>query len=204
MPSPIPVDARTTLLLPLLSAPGAEEAWRVFLGRYWPLIVEWAQRGKVRFHDAEQIASEVLVKLSGGRALTTFDRRRGRFRSWLRSVVRRTALDYRRSQQKACGGCCRIGLKDSLDALFDPASLDGLADELDARLTRDLRLAEAAVERVQARLKSSTWEAYYRTAILGESAVAIADLLGMSVAAVYVAKQRVGTMLREEGRTALG
>ncbi|HTU91694.1 MAG TPA: hypothetical protein VMF69_16540 [Gemmataceae bacterium] len=45
MRSLIPDDVGTTLLLPMLSGPDAEDAWRVFLGRYGPLIVEWAKQG---------------------------------------------------------------------------------------------------------------------------------------------------------------
>lgn len=205
MRDPSLTDVRTTLLLPMLSAPEAEDAWRVFLARYGPRIVEWAKHGGAGRDDAEQIASEVLLKLSCGRALASFDRSRGRFRPWLRSVVRRAALDYHRALKKVAGGAGKgKGNVDPLDALLDPASLDGLADELDLRLSRDLREAEAAVERVRGRVKPDTWEAYFRTAILGHSAIETADALGLSVPAVYMAKQRVGAMLREEGRAVLG
>jgi RNA polymerase sigma-70 factor (ECF subfamily) len=195
---------RTTLLLPLLSTAGAEDAWRVFLNRYWPRIVEWASRSGVGHADAEQIASQVLLKLSCGRTLTSFDRGRGRFRPWLRKVVQRVALDFRREVKKTPGGVGRGGeSEEPLDALLDAASLDGLADDLDARLSHDLRAAESAIERVRARVQANTWEAYYRTSILGNSAIETADALGLSVAAVYMAKQRVGAMLEAEGRAAL-
>jgi RNA polymerase sigma-70 factor (ECF subfamily) len=198
------VDLRTTLLVPLLSSSSAEDAWRVFLARYWPRIVEWAKHGGAGHDDAEQIASQVMLKLSCGRALAYFDRGQGRFRSWLRIVVQRVAIDFLRKSGKAPGSVGRGGEEDPLDALLDPASLDDLADEIHLGLSSDLRKAEAVVERVQMRIKSDTWEAYYRTAILGISAIETADTLGLSVRAVYQAKQRVGTMLREEGRAALG
>ena len=204
MPNPPLLDVRTTLLLPLLSTAGAEDAWRVFLARYWPRLVEWASRG-VRREDAEQIASQVLLKLSCGRTLASFDRGRGRFRPWLRKVVQRVALDFRREVRKTPGGVGRGGeSEEPLDALLDAASVDELADDLDARLSHDLFEAELAIERVRARVKANTWEAYYRTAILANSAVETADALGLSVAAVYMAKQRVGAMLEEEGRAVLG
>lgn len=205
MPDPTPDDTRTTLLLPMLSSPGADGAWRVFLGRYWPRIVEWARRQGAGLDDAEQIASQVVLKLACGRALASFDRGRGRFRPWLRAVVRRVALDFRRKGEETPGGVGRGSEgADSLNALLDPASLDGLADDLDARLVHDLREAEAAIERVRARVKASSWEAYYRTAILGHDAVEAADELKLSVRAVYMAKRRVGQMLEEEGRAVLG
>jgi DNA-directed RNA polymerase specialized sigma24 family protein len=204
MPNPLAFDLRTTLLLPLLSSPGAEEAWRVFFARYWPLLVAWAERSGVGCADAEQIASQVLLKLSSGRTLAAFDRGRGRFRPWLRKVVQRATLDFRRELKRSPGGVGRGGdSEQALDSLLDADSLNELADDLDARLSHDLRQAEFAVQRVRERLKGNTWEAYYRTAILGHSAIEAADALGLSVAAVYMAKQRVTAMLEHEGRNAL-
>lgn len=203
MRSSLADDVPTTLLLPMLSAPGAEEAWRVFFRRYWPLLVDWAKRGVGR-DDAEQIASEVLLKLSCGRALASFDRSRGRFRPWLRSVVCRAIVDYHRAQKKVSGGTSqRKSGGDPLDTLIDPASLDELVDDLDARLTQDLRTAEGVIERVRRRVKPSSWEAFYRTVVLGHDAIATADDLELSVAAVYVARRRIGQMLKEEGQNAL-
>jgi RNA polymerase sigma-70 factor (ECF subfamily) len=203
MPAPASDEPRTTLLLPLLSAPGAEDAWRTFLGRYWPRIVTWARSHGAGRDDAEQIASQVLLKLACGRALASFDRLRGRFRPSLRAVVRRAALDFRREVGETPGSVGRGGESDPLGTLLDPASLDGLADDLDARLARDLREVEAVIEHVRARVKPTTWEAYYRTAVLGDDSAEVADALGLSLRAVYMARQRVGRMLEEEGRAAL-
>jgi hypothetical protein len=104
-----PVDAPTTLLVALLSSSGAEDAWRVFLARYWPRLVEWAKRGDVGRDDAEQIASQVLLKLSCGRALVSFDRGQGRFRPWLRKVVHRVAIDFLRKRSNVPGSVGRGG-----------------------------------------------------------------------------------------------
>ncbi len=202
MSSIAPVDLRTTLLVPLLSSTGAEDAWRVFLARYWPRIVQWAKRGGAGPDDAEQIASEVLLKLSCGRALASFDRGKGSFRPWLRRVVERVAVNFLGKSRKTPGSVGRGG-ENPFDALLDPASLEALADEIELCFSCDLRKSEAAVERVRERIKPNTWEAYYRTAILGNSAVETADVLGLSVPAVYMAKQRVAAMLIEEGRFAI-
>jgi RNA polymerase sigma-70 factor (ECF subfamily) len=201
MSSFAPADFRTTLLVPLLSSTGAEDAWRVFVARFWPRIVEWAKRSGAGRDDAEQIASEVLLKLSCGRALTLFDRGKGSFRPWLRKVVQHVAVNFLGKKRRTPGSVGRGG--DPLDALLDPASLEALADDIDFCFSNGLRMAEIAVERVRARIRPETWEAYYRTAILGNTAVETADALGLSVPAVYMAKQRVGAMLIEEGRFAI-
>lgn len=202
MPSIAPVNLRTTMLVPLLSSTGAEDAWRVFLARYWPRIVAWAKRGGAGRDDAEQIASEVLLKLSCGQALASFDGGKGSFRPWLRKVVERVAVNFLGKSRNTPGGVGKGG-EDPFDALLDPASLEALTDEIDFCFSCDLQKAEASVERVRARIRPETWEAYYRTAILGNSAVETAAQLELSVPAVYMAKQRVGAMLIEEGRSAI-
>src|SRR5262249_54072960 len=80
-----------------------------------------------------------------------------------------------------------------------PGDVDSLVLELDESLERDRRLAEQAVARVQQRVEPRTWQAYWLTAIKEQPASAVAANLGMTTAAVYVAKNRVGKMLREEG-----
>lgn len=205
MSPPLPGDLRTTLLVSLLASSSAEDAWRVFLARYWPRLVGWARQSGVGRDDAEQIASQILLKLSCGRTLASFDRGKGRFRSWLRKVVERVAVDFLRKRRKTPGSVGKGGAgKDPLETLIDSARLNDLADEIGLVLSSDLQKAEAAVERVRARVKAETWEAYYRTTILGNSAVETADALGLSVPAVYMARQRVGAMLQAEGRAALG
>jgi DNA-directed RNA polymerase specialized sigma24 family protein len=153
--------------------------------------------------DAEEIASQVLLKLSCGPALASFEQGRARFRSWLQKVVHRAALDFRRHEQKIPGGGGRGDKEDPLDALLDPASLDDLTDDLDQRLAHDLGEADAAAQRVRARVKPSSWEAYYRTAIAEETALEVAEALGISITAVYQAKHRVQAMLEAEGRDVL-
>ena len=71
-------------------------------------------------------------------------------------------------------------------------------------LHRELGEAEQVVARVREQVEPRTWEAYWLTAHEGLSAKEAATRLGMSVAAVYMAKSRVGRMLREEGRRLQG
>ena len=80
-----------------------------------------------------------------------------------------------------------------------PAAVSSLADALDASLDRDLRQAEEVMARVQARVGRRAWDAYWMTAIDKVRGPEAAAKLNMSVAAVYMAKRRVGQMLRQEG-----
>jgi RNA polymerase sigma-70 factor (ECF subfamily) len=54
-----------------------------------------------------------------------------------------------------------------------------------------------AAERVQKDVQASTWQAFWRTAVEGARPEEVADALGLSVGAVYIAKSRVIKRIRE-------
>jgi len=85
-----------------------------------------------------------------------------------------------------------------------PPDLQDLSATLDESLSDDLRRLHRIVERVRTQVSDDTWQAYRMTAIDGRPAADVARDLGKSVAAVYMAKSRVGKLLREEGRRVQG
>ena len=66
------------------------------------------------------------------------------------------------------------------------------------------RLFDWAAAQVRAHFQESTWQAFWRTAVGGEEPAAVGTDLGMSVGAVYIARSRVSTRIREEIRTVEG
>jgi RNA polymerase sigma-70 factor (ECF subfamily) len=62
------------------------------------------------------------------------------------------------------------------------------------------RLFQWAAERVRAGVQDSTWQAFWLTAVEGANPQEVAARLGLSVAAVYLAKSRVMAKLKEQVR----
>jgi RNA polymerase sigma-70 factor (ECF subfamily) len=60
------------------------------------------------------------------------------------------------------------------------------------------RLFNWAAEQVCDRFHDSTWQAFWQTSVEGQSGKEVAERLGMTVAAVYLAKSRVMARLREQ------
>ena len=60
------------------------------------------------------------------------------------------------------------------------------------------RLFSYAAQQVRGDFREATWQAFWRTAVDGEGAKQVAEALGMSVGAVYIAKSRVLARLREQ------
>src|SRR5262249_54206448 len=146
-------------------------------------------------------AQEVLLKLWAELPRFTYDPARGRFRSWLKAVVRNALADYRRRQRRRSEGVGVGGTAflERLGNLASPAAVDELSGAIEP-----LRPAPGArgLARVRAKLKESPWQAFYQHTIEQRPAAAVAQDLGLAVASVYKATFRVKKMLREEYRHA--
>jgi RNA polymerase sigma-70 factor (ECF subfamily) len=189
-----------TLLRELRDPGQRERAWRTFLERYRPLIRGWCYRAGLGRDDAEEVSAAVLAKLVTVMSTFVYDPSR-RFRCWLRTVVENEvrALWRQRARRHGDRGSGDPHIHSELEKVEAPGCMEDLVQALDETLERDLRQADQVIERVRKRVAEHTWRAYWLTAIEGEPAGEVARKLGMNVASVYVAKKRVGRMLREEG-----
>jgi RNA polymerase sigma-70 factor (ECF subfamily) len=66
------------------------------------------------------------------------------------------------------------------------------------------RLFGCAAEQVRGDFREATWQAFWETAVEGKAAKEVAERLGLSVAAVYLAKGRVMARLKEQIRILQG
>jgi RNA polymerase sigma-70 factor (ECF subfamily) len=60
------------------------------------------------------------------------------------------------------------------------------------------RLFAWAADQVRTCFQDSTWQAFWQTAVEGRSSKTVAQTLGMTVGAVYIAKSRVLARLRQQ------
>jgi RNA polymerase sigma-70 factor (ECF subfamily) len=121
-----------------------------------------------------------------------YDSERGTFRGWLLAVARNLLGRLCRQRQKQPPG----GGDPTVQALLQqqPAPDEGEQWEQEYRQ----RLFECAAERVRGDFRPNTWDAFWRTAVGGEDTAAVAESLGMSVGAVYIARTRVLARVRAE------
>jgi RNA polymerase sigma-70 factor (ECF subfamily) len=187
-----------TLLRDLGDPDQREAAWRAFLQRYQPLIYLWSRRTGLNHGDAEDISAAVLSKLVTALRDFVYDPAH-RFRGWLKTVVGNEVRSLYRQRARRPGdrGSGHPLVHRKLAELPTPPIAE-LVEQLDNTLARDLHDAEEVTRRVQGRVETHTWQAFWLTAVREESGRDVAGQLGMTVAAVYMAKRRVGQMLRAE------
>jgi RNA polymerase sigma-70 factor (ECF subfamily) len=182
---------RPSLLVRLRDA-GDHEAWADFVRLYAPAIYRFARRKGLQDADAADLSQEVLRGVAGSIGRLDFDPRQGMFRSWLFTLAHRRLCDWFISRQRREQGSGDSAMLEVLHAQPDRA------DEQDWEQDLEREMFARAAEQIRGAFSESTWQAFWRTAVDGKSGKEVAQALGISVGAVYLAKSRVMVRLKEQ------
>jgi RNA polymerase sigma-70 factor (ECF subfamily) len=185
-------ETRQSLLL--RAQTGEENAWKDLTDLYRPLIIGWLNRQGVPARDLEDLSQDILLTVV--KHLPTFQHsgRRGAFRSWLRTIVCSRTTDYWRAIDASTQASGGSGATAALQQLADPdSSLNRQWDE-----EHDRYVLDCLLDLVEEEFEPATLQAFRRLALDGASGAEAAQELGLSVAAVYVAKSRVLQRIRQE------
>ncbi len=186
------METRQSLLI--RAKTGETIAWKDLTDLYRPLILGWLNRQGVPVRDLEDLSQEVL--LSVVKHLPDFQHsgNRGAFRSWLRTIVCSRTADYWRTIDAGAEASGGSGAIAALQQLADPDSeLNRQWDE-----EHDRYVLHCLLDLVEQEFEPLTLKAFRRLALEGKSGAETARELGLSVAAVYVAKSRVLARIRQE------
>jgi RNA polymerase sigma factor (sigma-70 family) len=182
---------RPSLLLRVRDAKD-EAAWVQFVQIYTPLIYGYCRSRGLQESDAADVTQEVMRAVARAIARFEYDPQRGKFRNWLLTVVQSKLHNFLAQQQRQ-------------PALAGETTLQLAQDQNSAREEDDAWDAEYyravftwAAERIRGEFQESTWRAFWQTTIDECDGKEVAESLGMSVGAVYVAKSRVIARLKQE------
>jgi RNA polymerase sigma-70 factor (ECF subfamily) len=182
---------RASLLLRMRD-PRDEEAWREFVDLYMPLVYGYARKQGLQDADAADLAQDVLGAIAGAIGRLEYDPRRGAFRNWLFTIVRRKLSSWQTAQASRARGTGDSGTQQLIEQCTAP---DCLEAEWEAEWER--RLVAWACSQVRLTVSDQTWQAFWRTAVDGQRGQRVASELGMTIAAVYHARSRVLARLKE-------
>ena len=175
-----------------------QAGWAEFFETYWRLIYGVARRAGLSDAEAQDVVQDTLVVVAKQMPGFRYDPARGSFKAWLHTVIRsRLSRHWRKARARpavATGG--GIGLEAGTEPEADLAA----PPEFEAEWQREWEhnLLEAALRRVQAKVSSRQF-LLFSLAVLREVPVAtIRRQFDASLAQVYLAKHRVGKLLRAE------
>lgn len=171
--------------------PADQTAWNRLVNLYTPLLSAWMHRARVPRQDADDLVQEVLLAVAREMPGFEYDRSRGTFRGWLRTILTNRIRNHRRASRSTPAA---EPTTDMLEALADPTS--DLARQWDRE--HDRHVAAGLLEAVRPDFAERTWEAFTRVVMDGEKPAEVALNLCMSIDNVYQARCRVLARLRVE------
>ena len=182
-------------LLERLRGQAEETDWQRLVDLYTPLIRGWLRRHAPDLRDADDVVQDVLAVVV--RRLPEFEHQRvGSFRRWLKSITVNCLRDHWKRQKHRPAGTGDSDFLEVLQQLEDPRSdLSRMWDE-----EHDRHVTRRLLQIIRPRFEATTWQAFERVALEGVSPDQAAAELGVTVNAVFIAKSRVLSALRQEGR----
>jgi RNA polymerase sigma-70 factor (ECF subfamily) len=168
------------------------EAWLAFVEIYYPVIVSSLRVKGLQLADAEDVAQQVLVSVARALAVRPHDPDRAKFRTWLERVTRNAALNamLRVPKDRASGGTdCLLALHELPQTMDDAGVLDQ---------EHRKQLMRLAAQSIECEFESDSWQAFWRTTVLGESIESVARELGKQVGSIYAARSRIIRRMRLE------
>lgn len=175
-------------LLERLRTPENQEAWCRFVDLYTPLLFHWARRCGLQKEDAADLVQDVFTALLQKLPAFNYDSQKS-FRGWLHTVTVNLWRDRRRAAaSRPSSGHNGQGAERSVP---DPVVALEVEEYRSYLIRRALTLMQTDFE-------PATWRAVWEHAVVGRPAPQVAAELGQTVAAVYCAKFRVLSRLRQE------
>jgi RNA polymerase sigma-70 factor (ECF subfamily) len=175
-------------LLVRVRNPKDREAWGEFAELYGPVVYRFGCKHGLQDADALDLMQIVFNEVAKGIARFDYDRQRGRFSSWLFAVAQNQLHGLLRRQNREVAG------RGGDDLLPEVADRDSDEDVWNHQW--QCELFRRAAEQVRPEFAERQWNAFWRTAVDGESTKEVAESLGMTPGAIHTAKSRVVARIR--------
>jgi RNA polymerase sigma-70 factor (ECF subfamily) len=166
--------------------------WQQFVERYRPMIERYAMRFGLVAADAQDAAQQTLIEFCTAYQAGKYDREQGRLRSWLFGIARNQMRNLRRRSRRHER---QVVDDTSATGFFGRVADD---DELEKAWDEEWRqsVLQQCLEEVRRDVDAKSVEAFELFAWRGLSAQEVADRLGMTPNAVFIAKHRILRRIR--------
>ena len=176
-----------------------QKSWDEFYRTYWRLIYGVGLKSGLRPEEALDVVQETILAIAKQSREHRYDPKAGSFKVWLMNMTRWRIGDQFRRRAKDTA-MQKYGDDDDRKT----ATLDRFADPKAQKLENiwDLEwkqnLADRAVATVKQRVSPRQFQIFDAYVIKGWSVKKVMTELGVSMAQVYLAKHRVGGLIKKE------
>ncbi len=176
-----------------------QRTWDEFYQTYWRLIYSVAIKAGLRPEEAFDCVQETILSIAKQSKKKLYDPEQGSFKTWLMNMTRWRINDQFRKRKKdtaMTGGEWDDDRKTAvIDRIEDPNG-DVLERLWDVEWKKGI--ADAALAKVKAQVSPKQYQIFDYYVVRQWDAGKVQEKLNVSMAQVYLAKHRVGAVLKKE------
>ncbi len=176
-----------------------QRTWDEFYQTYWRLIYSVGLKAGLRSEEAFDVVQETILSIAKQSKKRLYDPEQGSFKSWLMNMTRWRINDQFRKRKKdtaMAGADWNEERKTAVIDRFEDPKGDLLERMWDVEWKKNL--ADAALSRVKAQVSPKQYQIFDYYVVKQWEAKKVQEHLGVSMAQVYLAKHRVGAVLKRE------
>lgn len=173
-----------------------QRSWDEFYRTYWRLIYSVALKAGLREEEAWDVVQETILSIAKQSRKHMYDPAQGSFKRWLWNMTRWRINDQFRNRRKdtAMTLNAETAMSDPMESLPDTAeTFETIWDE-----EWKNNMMQAALARVKTRVSPKQYQIFDYNVLRGMSPSEVHRKLNVSIAQVYLAKHRVGAVLKKE------
>lgn len=170
---------------------GDEVGWDEFYTMYKPLILLKAGDLRLNQSEKEELVQLVMMDFFKGSRTFIYDKSKGRFRDYLKRIIRNKAYDLMRKRQDGTV---------SLEAVEEYSSMpEENSDDFGHQWDEEWRkhALNTALEDIKGTIKPETYQIFHAVAIEEVSPQEVAELFDTTVNNVYAIKFRIMKSLQK-------
>ncbi len=177
-----------------------QKVWDEFYQTYWRLVFSVATKAGLTREEAFDVVQETILAIARQVKKGQYDPRAGSFKAWLLQMTRWRILDVFRARKR------QPSLADQGNESSDNADLamerlthekDNILEKVWDKEWRD-NISSAALERVRSRVSPRQYQIFDCYVMKGWGVKKTSEVLGINAAQVYLAKHRVGALVKKE------
>jgi len=184
-----------------------QRTWDEFYRTYWRLIYSVSTKSGLGHDEAFDVVQEtVLTVAKQWRKGQRYDPEKGSFKTWLMNITRwRIADQFRKKQRNPAAMNQARGTPDGEGGWRDTATVERMEGEDGAEVLEQMwenewmaNLSQVAVERVKKTVSPKQFQIFDAYVIKEWDTARVKRELGVSQSQVYLAKHRVGGLIKKE------
>ena len=178
-----------------------QAGWREFFETYWRLIYSVARKAGLSDSESQDLVQETMVVLARHLPEFRYDPARGSFKAWLHTVIRsRLSEHFRRVRRTSHHEAIPEDPGTATSGAAVEKLPDASAEPLEEiwRTEWETHVLDTALRRVRAKVSARQYLIFSLATLKETPLSVIRSKLDVNVAQIYLAKHRVGKLVKEE------